>query len=237
LSEKGQAGSLPYFMKRIVQPEILDTLPPDDSRALRSRRDLRRVNSWMGNAGIMANALKENYHGKPDRITELGAGEGDFLLQVARKLNWQNTSATLLDRQKNVSAETLAAFSELGWRAEAVIADVFDWPQMEAEIVIANLFIHHFEDAKLKELFCTIALRAKLFIAVEPHRFHFPFPCAQMLRFIGCGKITLHDAGASIAAGFVRKEISALWPDKKNWQLTERRAGLFSHLLVAKKIA
>jgi hypothetical protein len=46
----------------------------------------------------------------------------------------------------------------------------------------------------------------------------------------------LHDAEASIAAGFVRNEISELWADKQNWKLTERRAGLFSHLFVAKKI-
>ncbi len=222
-------------MKRIVQPEILDTLPPEDPRALRSRRDLRRVNSWMGNAGIMANALKEN-SGAPKQITELGAGDGNFLLHVAQKTNLQNVSATLLDLQRNVSAETLAAFAKLSWRAEAVAADVFDWPQIETEIVIANLFIHHFEEAKLKELFGIIAARAKLFVAVEPHRFHFPFPCAQTLRFIGCGKITLHDAEASIAAGFVRNEISELWADKQNWKLTERRAGLFSHLFVAKKI-
>ena len=223
-------------MKRIVQPEILDTLPPEDPRALRSRRDLRRVNAWMGNTGIMANALKENISAAPKQITELGAGDGNFLLQVARKINLPDVKAMLLDRQKNVPAETLAAFSKPGWRAEAVVADVFDWPQMETEVVIANLFIHHFEAAELKELFGAIAARAKLFIAVEPHRFHFPFPCAQMLLLIGCSKITLHDAEASIAAGFVRKEISELWPDKKNWQLTERRAGLFSHLFVAKKI-
>lgn len=224
-------------MKRMVQPEILDTLPPDDPRALRSRRDLRRVNAWMGNARIMANALKENVSGAPRQITELGAGDGNCLLQFAKKINWKAVNATLLDLQDNVSAQTLAAFSKLGWRAEAVVADVFDWPQMETEIVVANLFIHHFKDAKLKELFCTIALRANLFIAVEPHRFHYPFPCAQTLRLIGCSKITLHDAEASIAAGFVRKEISALWPDKQNWQLTERRAGLFSHLFIAQKIS
>jgi methyltransferase family protein len=222
-------------VKRIVQPEILDTLPPDDPRALRARRDLRRVNSWMGNVGIMTNALNEKFSDAPKQIIELGAGDGNFLLQVAQKTNWQNVSATLLDLQKNVSAETLAGFSKLGWRAEAVVADLFDWPQTETEIVIANLFIHHFEDPKLMELFRIIAARAKLFIAVEPHRFRFPFPCAQMLRFIGCSKITLHDAVASIAAGFVHKEISELWPDKQNWKLTERRAGLFSHLFIAQK--
>jgi uncharacterized protein YceK len=56
-----------------------------------------------------------------------------------------------------------------------------------------------------------------------------------MLRLIGCGKVTRHDAEKSIAAGFVRKEISAIWPDMQNWQLTEHRAGLFSHLFIARK--
>jgi hypothetical protein len=223
-------------VKRIVQPEILDSLPPGDPRALRSRRDLRRINAWMGNAGIMANVLKENFSGTPGQITELGAGDGNFLLRVAKKTNWQNISVTLLDLQKNVPAETLAAFSKINWRAETIVADVFEW-NGAAEIIIANLFIHHFENAKLKELFHIIAARSKLFIAVEPHRFHFPFPCAQMLRLIGCGKITRHDAEASIAAGFVREEISALWPDNQNWKLTERRAGLFSHLFIAQRIS
>jgi len=222
-------------MKRIVKPETLDTLPPDDPGALRSRRDLRRINAWMGNVGIMAATLKENYSGAPKQITELGAGDGNFLLQVAQASRLRGLNATLLDLQKNVPAQTLAEFSKCGWRAEAVVADVFDWPQMETEVVVANLFLHHFEDGELRELFRTIAARAKLFIAVEPHRFHFPFPCAQILRLIGCGKITRHDAEASIAAGFVRKEISALWPDKTGWRLAERRAGLFSHLFVARK--
>lgn len=222
-------------MKRIVKPEILDTLPPDDPGALRSRRDLRRVNSWMQNHKTMARALAENLPGAPRQITDLGAGDGNFLLQVAQASRLRGLNATLLDLQKNVPAQTLAEFSKCGWRAEAVVADVFDWPQMETEVVVANLFLHHFEDGELRELFRTIAARAKLFIVIEPHRFRFPFPCAQTLRLIGCGKITRHDAEASIAAGFVRTEISALWPDKTGWRQAERRAGLFSHLFIAKK--
>jgi Methyltransferase domain len=223
-------------MNRIVQPEILDTLPPDDPRALRSRRDLRRVNSWMDNAGITANALKEN-SGAPKHITELGAGDGKFLLQVARKINLQNVSATLLDRQKNISAETLAAFSKLGWRAEAVVADVFDWPKSPAEIVVANLFLHHFENERLKELLRTISRRVKLFVAIEPRRAPLPLFFSRLLWAIGCNEVTRHDATVSVRAGFFGEEISAHWPDKKNWRLTERRAGLFSHLFIAQKIS
>jgi hypothetical protein len=68
-------------VKRLVQPEILDTLPPDDPRALRSRRDLRRVNAWMGNDAIMAQAL--NFFCQPHqkkslklaRATEISCGK------------------------------------------------------------------------------------------------------------------------------------------------------------------
>jgi hypothetical protein len=224
-------------MKRIVQPELLDSLPPDDPEALRSRRDLRRINAWMRNHAIMAVTLKENYLGVPKQIIELGASDGNFLLQVARKIapRWPDVNATLLDRHKTVSAETRAAFSKLDWRAESVVADVFDW-NTPSEIVVANLFLHHFEDDHLADLLQKISERAKLFIAIEPHRFHFPFLCAQVLRFIGCGKITLHDAAVSIRAGFVRTEITGLWPDRENWRLAERRAGLSGHLFVAKKI-
>jgi hypothetical protein len=145
-------------------------------------------------------------------------------------------TANLLDLQKNVSTETLAAFNTLGWRAEAVVADVFDWSQ-DSEVVVANLFLHHFEDKRLAVLLRNISQRAKLFIAIEPHRFRYAFPCAQLLRVIGCSDVTLHDAAVSIRAGFVHQEISALWPDKENWQRTERRAGLFSHLFIAQKRA
>jgi hypothetical protein len=227
-------------MKRIIQPELLDTLSPDHPRAVRSRRDLRRINWWMRNHAIMAAALRSNLPSAPGKITELGTGGGNFLLAVAQKMSplWPNVSATLLDLKKNVSAETLGAFVELGWRAEAVVADVFDWsPSGDAdEAVIANLFLHHFEDGRLAELLQKISRHAKLFIAVEPQRFRRAFACAQLLRLIGCNDVTLHDAAISIRAGFIGQEISTLWPDKQNWQLTELRAGFFSHLFVARRM-
>src|SRR3954468_11187374 len=103
-------------MDRLVQSELLDTLPPHDPRAIRSRRDLVRVNAWMGNAGIMARALKTHCPGRPQQLAELGAGDGNLLLRTAKKTGWKNVEATLLDLQKNISPETLAAFSRLGWK-------------------------------------------------------------------------------------------------------------------------
>lgn len=227
-------------MNRLVQPELLDELPPGDPRATRSRRDLRRVNAWMRNPAIMAGALRRSLDGRaPKTITELGAGDGHFFLRVAQRLSphWPGVNATLLDRQNIVSAETLAAFSRLGWRAENVVADVFDWPEATRDVVVANLFLHHFDDGRLAALLQAVSKRAGLFMAVEPHRFRYPFLCAQLLRLIGCGAVTRHDAAVSIRAGFLGEDLLTLWPDKRNWRLTERDAGLFSHLFVANKIS
>ena len=119
-------------MKRVVQPELLDALPADDPRAVHSRRDLRHVNGWMRNHTIMAESLQKTLdRHAPAQITELGAGDGNFLLQIAQKLSphWPAVTATLLDRHKAVPVETLTAFAALGWRAETVVADVFVWPQ------------------------------------------------------------------------------------------------------------
>lgn len=234
------------ILKRIVQPELLDTLPPDDPRAIHSRRDLRRINWWMGNHAIMAKALLNYSQQSPKQITELGAGDGDFLFQVVRKFRTGQAfsqfdqlpaMATLLDLQKNVSVKTVRALAELGWRAKVVVADVFDWsPTEEAEqVVIANLFLHHFEDARLAELLGKVSQNAKLFVAVEPHRFAWPALVGKLLWLIGCNDVTRHDAVISIRAGFSGNEISALWPDKKNWRLTECRAGLFSHVFIAQR--
>jgi hypothetical protein len=249
-------------MKRIVQPELLDQLPPDDPRALWSRRDLRRVNAWMRNHAIMARALRTSLSGcAPGQITELGAGDGHFLARVAKKVSscWPGVSVTLLDNQKVMSPQTLGLFARLGWQAESIETDVFDWvnhrerrlpagglpddkfdgPQDAGApvVVVANLFLHHFENAKLAELLRAIAGRAQLFVAIEPLREAWPLFCCRLLWAIGCNSVTRYDAAVSVRAGFSGHELSALWPDDGGWQLTERRTGLFSHLFVARKVS
>ena len=74
-------------LPRRLEPEWLDHLPADDPRAMRSRRDLTRVNSFMGNASRMADALLQHSAEKtPRTIVDLGSGDGQFMLQVARRL-------------------------------------------------------------------------------------------------------------------------------------------------------
>jgi len=144
----------------------------------------------------------------------------------------------LLDMQIQASTATLAALAALGWHAQSVMADVFDWPRSPdtREIVIANLFLHHFEQARLLRLLRMISRHAEAFIAIEPRRAAWPLLCSRLLWAIGCNDVTRHDAPISVRAGFSGVELSALWPDRSNWRLAEHRAGAFSHLFIARRV-
>jgi hypothetical protein len=229
-------------MERIVLPELLDALPPQDQSALRSRRDLRRINAWMRHPRIMT-CLLQKYLVKQDarQIVELGAGDGHFLLSVARRLQglWPGAEVTLVDRLDALDPQTRDQFQRLGWRVHAEIAEASEWlrqsPPNPTGTIVSNLFLHQFQMEQLAELFRLAARSARAVIALEPRRSWLPRLCGRLLWVIGCGPVTCHDGPISIRAGFAGSELSALWPDKKNWELVERPVDPFSHLFIARR--
>jgi len=227
-------------MLRSLEPEWLDTLPPDDPRAQHSRRDLRRINGLMGSAAFVARELvRGSADGPPRTIAEIGAGDGTLMLRVARRLAAPSgqVRAILVDRQPAVSPRTLAALGALGWRAEATTADVFDWLAAPGggpfDAIVANLFLHHFEAAPLAALLALAARRTRQFIACEPRRSRIALAGSHLLGLIGCNDVSRHDAVVSVRAGFHGRELSALWPVAGGWVLRERAYGPFGHAFVA----
>jgi O-methyltransferase domain len=216
---------------RVLTPEILDFLPPDDPGAIRSRRDLARINGVMGQGAIMARALAG--FPAPQLLADLGGGDGRFLLGLAKRLakRWPGVRAVILDRQDIVTAQTRAGFAALGWHCETVRGDIFDnLPQLKPDIVLANLFLHHLDDAALTRLLALISAQAKGFVACEPRRSALALLGARLVFILGANHVTRHDAVASVLAGFRGRELSALWPKGGRWKLEERGALAFTHL-------
>ncbi len=230
-------------MKREVTPELLDELPSADLRAIQSRHDLQKVNALMGHARIMRRVLASAFSTRPPQtIIELGAGDGTLLLRLAKRTapNWKPARVVLVDRKGLLSPETMAEFEALSWHVESLEMDVFEWlqqPQLEqSDLIIANLFLHHFTEENLRTLLRHASRQTGFFLACEPHRVGFSYFGAAMLGFIGCNGVTRHDAKASVRAGFAQNELSEMWPGGEGWRLAERRAGLFSHCFVAQRI-
>ena len=239
-------------MPRIVAAETLDGLAEDDPAAMRSRRDLQRIHRLMGTRGIMARMLQRLLASRPAaaplRLLELGAGDGSLMLGVARTLGarWPAVEITLLDRQDLVTRSTLDGYARLGWTASLEIADVFDWasnqspavrePSARWDVIVANLFLHHFEGAELATLLAAIESRARRFLACEPRRARLALAGSHLVGAMGANVVTREDAVLSVHAGFQGKELGALWPgDASFWSVSESSAGLFSHCFWAER--
>jgi 2-polyprenyl-3-methyl-5-hydroxy-6-metoxy-1,4-benzoquinol methylase len=223
---------------RSLVPEILDGLAADDKRALHSRRDLARINALMFQAPIMTSLLRKFMSRSPGRILEIGAGDGTFMLKVARRMagGWRGVELTMLDRVGLIPPGRAADFAKLEWKLETITADVFDWAEKADgrpfDAITVNLFLHHFDDAGLLRLFSLLRCKAPLILATEPSRASFALAAAWLLPAIGANDVTRHDAAQSVRAGFRGSELSDLWRAAGGRPLEERRAGPFSHVFV-----
>lgn len=229
-------------MPRRVEPELLDLLPADDAGALGSRRDLRRLNAFMGNADAMARALLLAFpEPSPRRLAELGAGDGCFLASVAQRLGpeWSNGVAVLVDRLETARPEPERRLKKLGWHVATVMADALHWLEQSStghyDAIISNLFLHQLPEPQLRLLLRCAAGRARAFVAVEPRRSMWRLLVSRMVWAIGCNRVTCHDAPTSVRAGFSGQELSQLWPADEGWLLHEGRSGAFGHLFVARR--
>ena len=240
------------MMRRMVVAETLDGLPENDPSAMRSRRDLQRVHKVMGTRAIVLHALVDMLRfrspAKPLRILELGAGDGSLMLGVASTLapTWSNVEITLLDRQSLVAPATVAGYAHHGWTVEQKIMDVMDWAAESAaasrrlkrwDVIIANLFLHHFEGAALSALMHAMAARCNRMFACEPRRAGLALAGSYLIGAIGANTVTREDAVLSVRAGFRDRELTQVWPSQGNsWRTQEYSAGLFSHCFRAERV-
>ncbi len=236
-------------MQRKVEPETLDSLPVDDESARHSRLDLRRIHRFMGTRGILVKALAEILETmtphQPLRILEIGAGDGTLMSRVAKDLPAGRSpiSFAMLDRQIVVSAATLNCYAALNWEVTVESLDILQWTERTLgdadsdrwDIVLANLFLHHFEAAELEQILRAIRCCSRAFFACEPKRSAVPLAFSHLVGFIGANAVTRKDAVLSVHAGFVGKELSQSWGDSSEWQTREFSKNLFSHCFLAIK--
>lgn len=235
--------------------EALDGLAASDPQAIRSRLDLQRIHKVMGTRTIVSQALRamtlKRLNTTPLKVLEIGAGDGTVMLGVAEALSpgWPQVELTLLDRQPLVSDATIAQYAKLGWTVRSVASDALDWAihanhphragnQTKSwDLIVANLFLHHFEGEPLAVLLRAIHNRSVRFLACEPRRSPLALTASHLVGALGANGVTRKDAVVSVRAGFCNREISVLWPEKGfEWQTWEYAAGPFSHCFRAEHL-
>lgn len=214
-------------MLRNVQPELLDTLPPDAAAARASRRDLRWINLLMGNFGWMEARVGE-LGCRERRLLEIGAGDGVLARRLQARFNLTDYSAIDWAPQP------------AHWPAPAVwlTGDLLTAPALDsAEVLLANLILHHFTDLQLQQFGQRIQRSGvRHILANEPcrRRWH----KAQLLagRLIGFNGVTWHDGCVSIDAGFRQQELPALLGLRESeWQIDCQESWLGGYRMEARR--
>ena len=205
-----------------MDPEILDGLAPDDPEAVKSRRDLQRINRLMGNSAWMSQALEWAGEKTGGPIWELGAGDG-VMLDPLVDAGWEVTGGDLAERPGDLP-------EGIGWRQ----GDVFDVLGDGVEGgVAANLFLHHLSDEELEKLGGLVS-KCQVLCFSEPWRSRWALLEGALLwPFVG--RVTRHDMMVSIRAGFRTGELPTLLGLGDGWTIQEQCTKLGAYRLLAWK--
>lgn len=187
---------------RLILPEMLDHAPPEDARA--NLHDLVRINRYFGAYTILRKAMR-GLADPADSFTVLDVGAASGDMGAALRRTYPRAVVTSLDRNAIHLAD--AAHPKL-------VADAFQLPFGPAsfDFVMSSLFLHHFSNGQIAELFRyfnRIARRAIVAIDLErgPLAYHF-LPRTRWL--FHWRPITLNDGPISVQAGFKKKELLGL---------------------------
>lgn len=213
---------------RRVEPEILDTLAPNDPAALANRRDILRINRIQGSYQWIAKQLRWHRRaGEP--IIELGAGLGDLGREVARR-------AILGTHAGHYAGLDL-------WPRPQNWPEPWEWYQADLltfeqyadyPVVVANLILHQFENDELRSLGATLREKARVFIINEPRRGLRAKWGFRALCLLGANHVTRHDGAVSIRAGFRGNELPTLLGlDEADWQYYVEETLLDAYRLLA----
>ncbi|MFC4995431.1 hypothetical protein [Rubritalea tangerina] len=202
-------------MNRIVEPEILDTLSPDDPAAMRSRADLRFVNVMMGGERWIVNEIAG--FEDVECVIELGAGEGKLSSRI--KEAYPQLEVLAMDLQ----GRPRGVHGGVKWKQGDVLGAGL--AAGKETLVVTNMFLHHLDEGqlrKLDEMFSDVGG----WICHEPVRSSSALFWGKLIRPL-MGRVTRHDMIVSIKAGFVPGELGESLALQGSWH---EEVGMFGSL-------
>jgi SAM-dependent methyltransferase len=208
---------------RIVQTELLDSLPPDHPDARLLRRDLRIINALMGNYRWLVRTLSV-CAAPGESVLEVGAGTGD----LARLLHRRNWRVDGLDTWPTPESWPATA----RWhRADLRTFTGFDG----YDVIYGNMIFHQFTADELAAIGKSFQAPARLILACEPERQEKSQRFFRMVApLVGASRVSRHDGEVSIAAGFQGDELPHLLAlDESRWTWRCHTSALGANRMIA----
>ena len=222
-------------MRRITSVELLDRGIGSPEEVRGNLADLWRVNRYLGGVSNSLRLLGRFFHRTKKRrvrVLEVGAGDGRLAARLHREL-----------RRQGIEAE----FFVLDWRlnhllvgrpdtqeVHPVVADALALPfaQSTFDLVMCNLFLHHFSGARALRLLNALASVAREAVLINDLRRHWlPYWFVRLTPWLWRERMSHLDGAASLQQAYTRAELvelagAASFSDFEVHQLAPFRLGL-----------
>lgn len=215
---------------RSAEDEIMDDLSYEGEILNQTLRELDTINRLLGGNHVTLNGIKKLIAPSLDKtwkIIDVGCGGGDILKLIANWARKNNIKVELqgVDANPNVikyAVENCSGYSEINFRADDIFSDEFK--KMDCDILTATLFLHHFDDQELSQLFTQFQKQAKIGIVVNDlHRHWLAYRSINLLTgLFSKSSMVKNDAGVSVLRSFRKTDWIRILgnADVSNFKLT-----------------
>lgn len=179
---------------------------------------LGKINKWLGGNRVTLNGVAQLLAGKPkDRtytIIDLGCGHGDILRLVADYGKKHGYKFQLIGVDANKDAIDYATdlskpYDNLSFKALDIFSEAFR--QLNYDIVLSTLFLHHFNQDEIEQLLRQLSRKAQIGIVVNDlHRSRLAYGLFRLLGLTISNHMIVQDGLTSILRAFKRKELEAI---------------------------
>lgn len=218
---------MPDFSVRSFSPEKMDDLHVDESELRINLDELEIVNRLLGGYRVVFNALEQLQFSSDDiTILDLGSGGGDTLRAIANWAYKKNIRVKLIGIDWNpvmtsYAREKSRSFMNIHFKT----MNVFDEELLKekAEVVMNNLFCHHFTDEQLVKLIQLMNQVASHAVIINDlHRHWFAYYSIKIITAVFSKTyLVKYDAPLSVARSLTKKEWKKILSDAgiKNYSL------------------
>ena len=204
---------MPDLSKRSLQIELMDNLQCEGRVVVQTLQELDIINKWLGGNNVTLRGLQKllNNSSDPLHIIDIGCGSGEILKQIGQKYKGRSFSLTGIDANPNIVAiANQQAGSHSGIRiiTEDILSKTFS--ERNCDIMLATLFLHHFTDEQLINIFTRMKKQTRTGIVVNDlHRHSLAYYSIMWLtRLFSKSPMVKVDAPLSVQRGFKRAELT-----------------------------
>ncbi|MCF6407871.1 methyltransferase domain-containing protein [Chitinophaga filiformis] len=205
--------------QRTLAPEIMDDFQMEGQELRDTLDQIAQVNQLLGGNSItlegVSMLMEDVRPGKEVTIVDIGCGNGDMLRALSRmahKKGWRVKLVGIDANEYTVKyASVLSAqYPEITYYCMNILGEEFR--EMQYDIVLCTLTLHHFEDRQIMKLMSLFRRNAAIGIIINDlHRSALAYHLFQLFsRLTGMGRMAKEDGLVSILRGFKRKEIQQL---------------------------